>query len=313
MMKENKNKHSEEVLALYKSLRKTILLMLTTVFTLVVVTVAWFANNSSVNSLLSSISASDKVSFELASVGGVATLGDAALPGEYNDVELGNDYNISDSVKGKWTKGTQTIQWNMNDQSNLNNYAAQDNSESQNDGLSPGAHGKIQFYVIPTEIGKLSGKFNLEIVPLKEPTGSEKTEWIEINDETALRLLRGHLLFYYSHQDNETEITLVNYLNGEFTLDFGTVTTTNPILVTLNWFWPQTLDDAKNGVISNEVKNTDLGTLLSAAMTDKPELFFYHGENQVASETDDDFNNADKYIGDTIDAIILRLNADQAS
>ena len=311
-MRENKRKHSEEVLALYRSLRKTILLMLTTVFTLVVVTVAWFANNSSVNSLLSSISASDKVSFELASVGEEATLGDGTLPGEYNDVELGDDYTISGSVIGKWTKGTQTIHWNMNAQSNLNNYVAQDNSESQNDGLSPGAHGQIQFYVIPTEIGKLSGKFNLEIVPLKETTVLGQTKWIEIEDETALRLLRGHLLFYYSHQDNETEITLVNYLNGEFTLDFGTVTT-NPILVTLNWFWPQTLDDAKKGVISNEVKNTYLGTLLSAALTDKPESFFYRGENQVASETDDDFNNADKYIGDTIDAIILRLNADHAS
>lgn len=313
-MKENKNKHSEEVLALYKSLRKTILLMLTTVFTLVVVTVAWFANNSSVNSLLSSISASDKVSFELASVGKVATLGDGTLPQEYNDVELGNDYTISDSVTGKWTKGTQTIQWNMNAKSNLNNYAAQDNSESQNDGLSPGAHGQIQFYVIPTEIGKLSGKFNLEIVPLKETTGSEQTEWIEINDETALRLLRGHLLFYYSNQGNETEqITLVDYLNGEFTLDFGTVSTTDPILVTLNWFWPQTLNDAKNGVISSKETNENLGEVLSDAMTKNPTSFFYRGENQDASETDDDFNNADKYIGDTIDAIILRLNADQAS
>lgn len=310
-MRENKRKHSEEVLALYRSLRKTILLMLTTVFTLVVVTVAWFANNSSVNSLLSSISASDKVSFELASVGDVASLG-GTLPGEYEGVERGNDYNISGSVTGKWTKGTQTIQWNMNDQSNLNNYVTQDNSESQNDGLSPGAHGQIQFYVIPTESGKLSGKFNLEIVPLKEPTGSEQTEWIEINDETALRLLRGHLLFYY--QDNETkQISLVNYLNGEFTLDFGTVSTTNPILVTLNWFWPQTLDDAKYGVISSKETNENLGKMLSAAMTDNPASFFYRGENQVVLETDDDFNNADKYIGDTIDAIILRLNADQAS
>lgn len=312
-MKENKNKHSEEVLALYKSLRKTILLMLTTVFTLVVVTVAWFANNSSVNSLLSSISASDKVSFELASVGDVASLG-GTLPGEYEGVERGNDYNISGSVTGKWTKGTQTIQWNMNNQSNLNNYVTQDNSEIQNDGLSPGAHGQIQFYVIPTESGTLSGKFNLEIVPLKETTVLEQTEWKKIEDENALRLLRGHLLFYYSYQDNGTDKTaLVNYLNGEFTLDFGTVSTTDPILVTLNWFWPQTLDDAKNGAISNEVKNTDLGTLLLAAMTDDPASFFYRGENQVASETDDDFNNADKYIGDTIDAIILRLNADQAS
>lgn len=311
-MRENKRKHSEEVLALYKSLRKTILLMLTTVFTLVVVTVAWFANNSSVNSLLSSISASDKVSFELASVGDEAKLGGGTLPGEYKDVGLGNDYNFSDSVTGKWTKGTQTIQWNMNAQSNLNNYVAQDNSESQNDGLSPGAHGQIQFYVIPTESGKLSGKFNLEIVPLKKPTGSEQTEWIEINDETALRLLRGHLLFYY--QDNETkQISLVNYLNGEFTLDFGTVSTTNPILVTLNWFWPQTLDDAKYGVISSKETNDNLGKMLSAALKNDPTSFFYRGENQVASETDDDFNNADKYIGDTIDAIILRLNADQAS
>lgn len=313
-MRENKSKHSEEVLALYKSLRKTILLMLTTVFTLVVVTVAWFANNSSVNSLLSSISASDKVSFELASVGAVATLGDGTLPREYNGVGLGNDYTISDSVTGKWTKGTQTIQWNMNAQSNLNNYATQDNNESQNDGLSPGAHGQIQFYVIPTEIGKLSGKFNLEIVPLKELTGSEQTKWIEINDETALRLLRGHLLFYYSNHGNETkQITLVNYLNGEFTLDFGPVSTTNPILVTLNWFWPQTLNDAKNGVISSKETNENLGKMLSAAMTDNPASFFYRGKNQVVLETDDDFNNADKYIGDTIDAIILRLNADQAS
>ena len=313
-MRENKRKYSEEVLALYKSLRKTILSMLTTVFTLVVVTVAWFANNSSVNSLLSSISASDKVSFELASVGAVATLGDGTLPGEYNGVGLGNDYTISDSVTGKWTKGTQTIQWNMNAQSNLNNYATKDNNESQNDGLSPGAHGQIQFYVIPTEIGKLSGKFNLEIVPLKELTGSEQTEWIEINDETALRLLRGHLLFYYSNHGNETkQITLVNYLNGEFTLDFGPVSTTNPILVTLNWFWPQTLNDAKNGVISSKETNENLGKMLSAAMTDNPASFFYRGEHQVVLETDDDFNNADKYIGDTIDAIILRLNADQAS
>lgn len=275
---------------------------------------AWFVSSKVVTAILGPVSMGD-MTFELASVGEVSAF-DADTPANYT-VPEGEEYDTP-SGKKWWTFGNQTIQWRMTGEANLEN-------DTDEKGLRPGSDGHLSFYVIPKGDGPLTVKFDLEIVPLKENPESSGS-WQEVSDTSdAAKLLRGHLLFAYPQYENGAPVmnddkpvmTLANYSDGSFAIDFGNVTANTPIEVTLNWFWPNTLADALN---------SGYGETIAGWMKDSGDYFFYNDSKPVtippdtAKETilvDSDlnnyFNNADLYIGDEIDAVILRLNAQKAS
>lgn len=299
-------KNKQEIDEIKKQLVHSSVLVFCSLFALIFASVAWFASNNSVDSAVSKVSANGNL-FELASADGTIAYLGGTLPDEYQNVENGDSYTILDNIQGIWTGGKQTIQWNMSDSSNLNN------TEQKSEGLGPGASGQLQFYVIAKEDGPLNLRFELEIIPLQEPeTKDANTVFnkIQNNDiyETSLRLLRGHLLFSYICNDGNQN-ALVDYKDGSFMLKFENMDVDNPVLVTINWFWPQTLSDV--------VEHTQYGTYISNEMAIHEESFFYNSGEIIDIETvskedeiqNDYFNNADKYIGDNIYAIILRLNA----
>ena len=272
---------------------------------------AWFVSSKSVTAIVGPVSMGD-MTFDLASAGDLSAFD---TPDAYA-VPTGDVYQ--GIAGGWWTFGNQTIQWRMTGTGNLGNWA---NETTEPEGIRPGTSGKLSFYVIPHGNGPLQVQFDLSIVPLKaESKDDPNSRLVELLDKpAALKLLRGHLLFAYPQKyENGTlaadpGMTLANYADGSFTIDFGTVTENTPILVTLEWHWYNTLSDALNSAY---------GESIFASMKASPNAFFYNGGSDVTISEDGTkdtilidsalnnyFNDADYYIGQHIDAMILKLNA----
>lgn len=273
---------------------------------------AWFVSSKSVTAIVGPVSMGD-MTFDLASAGDLSAFD---TPVDYT-VPTGDEYQgITD---GWWTFGNQTIQWRMTDKANLGNY--RDNETTEPEGIRPGTSGKLSFYVIPHGNGPLQVQFNLSIVPLKaEKKDDPNSSLSEIQGESAaVNLLRGHLLFAYPQKykngtlADDPGMTLANYADGSFTIDFGTVRENTPIPVTLEWHWYNTLSDALKSAY---------GESIFASMKASPNAFFYNGGSDVTisegatkdtiradSALNNCFNDADYHIGQEIDAMILRLNA----
>ena len=270
---------------------------------------AWFVSSKSVTAIVGPVSMGD-MTFDLASAGDLSAFD---TPVDYT-VPTGNKYQGTGLTGGWWTFGNQTIQWRMTDTANLGNYRGA-NETTEPEGIRPGTSGKLSFYVIPHGNGPLQVQFNLSIVPLKaENKDNPNSPLVELSGEpVALELLRGHLLFAYPEKDSSgnTVMKLANYVDGSFTIDFGTVTKDTPIPVTLEWHWYNTLSDALSSAY---------GDAIFTSMEASPNAFFYNGGSDVTISEDEDtilidsalnnyFNDADYYIGQHIDAMILKLNA----
>ena len=264
-------------------------------------------------------------SFELATAGDVSYFTDYATEPTEETIEI-------DSQRMWWTFLNQTIQWRVTSSDNLGNFAV--SSAGLNitaDGLRPGLTGSMLFYVIPRESGSLRISFKLAIVPLELVRADQAEDgpqisvggdmMREITDSSkldAMRLLRGHLLFAYPKYENGVPVEmdgtqvmeLANYQDGSFVIDFGNVTAVDkPIAVRLEWLWPYVMSE----VLDSEFPYRD--TVIEWMKTN-PEYFFM---NDNLPESIDDittnptwkesFDKADRRIGDVIDAIILRLDA----
>lgn len=304
----------EIILEAKKQILHSAVLALAALIVIGVACYAWFVSSKSVTAIVGPVSMGD-MTFDLASAGDLSAFD---TPDAYT-VPTGNEYQGTGLTDGWWTFGNQTIQWRMTGTANLGNYRANETTEPE--GIRPGTSGKLSFYVIPHGNGPLQVQFNLSIVPLKaENKDNPNSSLVELSGEpVALELLRGHLLFAYPKKyENGTlaadpGMTLANYADGSFTIDFGTVTKDTPIPVTLEWHWYNTLSDALSSAY---------GDAIFTSMKASPNAFFYNRGSDVtisdsatketiraASDLNNYFNDADYYIGQHIDAMILKLNA----
>lgn len=303
----------EIILEAKKQILHSAVLALAALIVIGVACYAWFVSSKSVTAIVGPVSMGD-MTFDLASAGDLSAFD---TPDNYT-VPTGDVYQGTGLTGGWWTFGNQTIQWRMTDTANLGNYRGA-NETTEPEGIRPGTSGKLSFYVIPHGNGPLQVQFNLSIVPLKaENKDNPNSPLVELSGEpVALKLLRGHLLFAYPQKyENGTlaadsGMTLANYADGSFTIDFGTVTENTPIPVTLEWHWYNTLSDALSSAY---------GDAILTSMKASPNAFFYNGGSDVTISEDEDtilidsalnnyFNDADYYIGQHIDAMILKLNA----
>ncbi|MDY4754087.1 MAG: hypothetical protein SO355_01915 [Candidatus Faecousia sp.] len=267
---------------------------------------AWFVSSGTVTGTVGSVRI-DGSSFELASEGGDGNwdkkLDGCAKPGEEQTIG-----GLNLVVTGKESH----IFWKISDTSHLENI-------SKNSGISPGSFGNLEFYVIPKRDGELRLKCKVELTPLYYEEAKITTEDVE----TIEKLLKGHFQFSCSCPDAASyeEPILFNYISGDFPiLTFQNATKDQPILVTLNWKWPEFLRD----VINNEKD----GSTVKGWMSDKPNHFFYNGKDengktiQISKPDDENFtsqfgqynnyyNNADEYIGDNVQSLVLRLTAEE--
>lgn len=287
---------------------------------------AWFVSSRSVTA--EGIRATIKgTSFELATAGDVSYFTDYTAEPTEETIEI-------DSQRMWWTFLNQTIQWRVTSSDNLGNFSGSNAGLNITaDGLRPGLTGSMLFYVIPRESGPLRISFNLAIVPLELVREAQTEESPQINvggdrmreitDSSKLdakRLLRGHLLFAYPKYENGVPVEvdgtqvmeLANYQDGSFVIDFGNINITTvdkPIAVQLKWMWPYMMGE----VLDSEFpyRETVIGW-----MKTNPKYFFMN--DNLPESTDDittnpiwkeSFDKADRRIGDVIDAIILRLDA----
>lgn len=305
----------EIILEAKKQILHSAVLALAALIVIGVACYAWFVSSKSVTAIVGPVSMGD-MTFDLASAGDLSAFD---TPVDYT-VPTGDVYQGTGLTgRGWWTFGNQTIQWRMTDGANLGNF--QSSEQNLAEGIRPGTSGKLSFYVIPHGNGPLQVQFDLSIVPLKaESKDDPNSRLVELLDKpAALKLLRGHLLFAYPQKyENGTPaadsvMTLANYADGSFTIDFGTVTENTPIPVTLEWHWYNTLSDALNSAYGDSIFNS---------MKASPNAFFYNRGSDVtildsatketiraASDLNTYFNDADFLIGEEIDAMILKLNA----
>lgn len=269
---------------------------------------AWFVSSGTVTGTVGSVRI-DGSSFELASVGGDGNwnekLDGYAKPGEEQTID-----DLSLVTTGK----ENDIIWKISPKSNL------ENSEGKT-GISPGSEGQMQFYIIPKRNGALKLKINVILAPL-DKDGKQITM---DNDETLNWLLRGHFLFSYECKEaqgysNDNTPTLIEYDTGEFNLTFTGVEEDKPILVALDWKWPEFLRDVIN--------NKKDGPAIKGWMYQYPNRFFFNGKDGngddiTISKPDFDnfsqqfrqynnyYNDADEYIGTHVQSLVLRLTAEE--
>lgn len=267
---------------------------------------AWFVSSGTVTGTVGSVRI-DGSSFELASKGDDGNwdkeLDGYAKPGEEQAIG-----GLNLVVTGK----ENDIIWKISPKSNL------ENSEGKT-GISPGSEGQMQFYIIPKRDGELRLKCKVELTPLYY----EEAEITPEDVKTIEKLLKGHFQFSCSCPDASSyeEPILFDYESGDFPiLTFQNAAKDQPILVTLGWKWPEFLRD----VINNEKD----GSTVKRWMSDKPNHFFYNGKDengktiQISKPDDENFtsqfgqynnyyNNADQYIGDNVQSLVLRLTAEE--
>ncbi len=270
---------------------------------------AWFVSSGTVTGTVGSVRI-DGSSFELASVGGVGVY-DNLMPTDCT--EPGEDWNLDENTTGKITGEKSDILWRISPDSNL------ENGKDQT-GISPGSEGKMQFYIFPKRNGALKLKINVILAPL----GKDGKQITMKEDETLNWLLRGHFLFAYeckksSGYSSDNTPTLIEYDTGEFKLEFTDVKENEPILVTLYWTWPLLL---KNIIQNDLFDNAEVGPAVQRWMETTPDHFFYDKGKPISEPDFDNFtqqfrqynnyyNNADEYIGTTVQSLVLRLTAEE--
>ena len=139
-----------------KSLKKHLFLFLKNnillagaVFAFIILTAAWFVNNSRVQAGSATVSAAADRKFELAAVGttGVYDGNGGVLKSILGDiVQDGDDWSSTDStIDGKVTSNDKSdIVWVMSSEQNLKN-------NTENGTIEPGSSGKLEFYVLPKD------------------------------------------------------------------------------------------------------------------------------------------------------------------
>ena len=264
---------------------------------------AWFVSSGTVTGTVGSVRI-DGSSFELASVGPNVGKWDEKILAD--NAKYGTSQDFGDR-KLVVTGEENDILWQISDDSHLEN-------GTDKTGISPGSSGKLEFYVIPKRDGELRLKCKVELTPLYH-----KEKEITAEDvETIEKLLKGHFQFSCSCPDaaSYADPILFDYVSGDFPiLTFQNAAKDQPILVTLGWKWPEFLRD----VINNEKD----GSTVKEWMANKPDHFFYNGNETINSPVFDEnftsqfreynnyYNNADEYIGDKVSSLVLRLTAEE--
>ena len=254
---------------------------------------AWFANNKSVSGTIGSIQMLGSL-YELASEGSSPNKYTLA---SYNPPE--GDTPLSDSPNLKATGSNQSIRWQLNENSHVQNISGSTR-------LQPGTSGTLEFFVLPYVTGTLSLNFQLELLPLDDSRNA-------ITGKPA-ELLKGHLLFYLENEKQEKFWT--SWDSSSFTLQFEAANEAaieQPQKVTLHWMWASDLSGLRD--LDSEIPRN--GQL----------LFYSEDQSRIPSETEikkrldaNDladlnklYNLADRYIGANLSWLEVKLTAQPAS
>ena len=334
------NKNYDEKRENEKSFKKHLFLFLKNnillagaVFAFILLTAAWFVNNSRVQAGGATVSAAADRKFELAAVGTTGKYDDILKSILGNIVQDGDDWSFTEGSETK--KGTKTsngkgdIVWVMSSNQNLKN-------NTENGTIEPGSSGKLEFYVLPKDTSaKHDFTFTLTVKGYKESDG----KYIQMsNSDKFYKLLSGHIQFFSSYDGEKYSNPLTATASaGGITITGLKRSTENETQekVTIYWIWPYYVGDMilpdGNGKLSNDEKKTlftyDLRNAIAGEMTSEEYGKYFEnpiddalkGEiaKMVKGNIDETaynviytaYNNADKYIGENGEYILVQLSA----
>ncbi len=338
-----------------KSLKKHLFLFLKNnillagaVFAFILMTAAWFVNNSRVQAGGATVSATADRKFELAAVGTTgkydgengalkSILGDNVQDGaEWSSTGNGNNIygRITSNDKGD-------IVWVMSggqNGQNLNN-----NTDNSTGTIEPGNSGKLEFYVLPKDTSaKHNFTFTLTVKGYYANNGGYSpmsSKGNDFNTEKFYKLLSGHIQFFSSCDKDgkhSGRLTATTTAEGITITGLERSTTENETQkkVTIYWVWPYYVGDMilpdGNGKLSNDEKKAlftdDLRSAIAGEMAGDYGKYF---ENPIDDTSKDKiaemvkgnideaaynviytaYNNADKYIGENGEYILVQLSA----
>ena len=325
-----------------KSLKKHLFLFLKNnillagaVFAFILLTAAWFANNSRVQAGGTTVSATADRKFELAAVGTTGKYDNVLKSILGNVVQDGDSWSFTEDNKNK--TGTKTsngkgdIVWVMSSEQNLKN-------NTENGTIEPGSSGKLEFYILPKDTSaKHDFTFTLTVKGYKESDG----KYIQMsNSDKFYKLLSGHIQFFSSRDaDGKYGGRLEDTATAEGITITGlkrsTIKNETQKKVTIYWVWPYYVGDMilpdGNGKLSNDEKKTlftdDLRSAIAGEMTgEKYGKYFENpiddtSKGEIAEMVNGNidekvynviytaYNNADKYIGENGEYILVQLSA----
>lgn len=302
MINKDKSKitsHSEEVIALYKSLTRTVILMMVTAFTLVFVAVAWFVANSRVNSGTSQIT----TVFE-----------PIKLAVSSKDVRQKSEVDILSLPKDQEVNTYHDKNGNFFYYTNAGTIALR--LDKSNYEVSPGAKGKVTFYVIPNGA---TSSVTLHI-GLGAYGEDENHAVNPINNEVINSLINGHILLFddysdvngYSNWLFETTNNSKSIYHNSITVDLSNSSAGDIVPVDFYWIWPTRYEN-----MANDFKGTGISTFLenqTTGMTDISNNYRYSyvyltDKLDLSSDSDRSkaYDLADEYIGGNAQYLYLTI------
>lgn len=253
--------HMDTLRKEWKMFGKTGIFVVAAVIAVIIISIAWFANNRSVTGSGMAIQSAGS-EFELAAKG---TPSDANA-GRWDKTVLGDEYDLgnSDTIEGFSSTGgsKNSISWVITGESNLNN-------ENQNGaGINPGSSGTLTFYIIAHKAGTLTVPLEMTLTGLKENKTVDNKKTYEPVEPDVQNLLEGHLLLFagyntdtksYSNwiskdaddgwsiplkkdESDESSYGTLSYTNGGLTWS-AEVEKDKAYPVTIHWIWPEILGE----------------------------------------------------------------------
>lgn len=188
-------------------------------FILIAVSLAWFTIDKALDLDSFGMKSVDSP-FELKTVGSANVLKAEILDSnDYSKVSDGS--NITSDENNK-------IYWLLDEESGMTN------------GINPGSHGKLTFYVIPKQSGEMEIQFKLSITGYAENKNGDSVSYEKVIDENVTNFLNGHIMFFEKYDENNH--TYSDFLSDEtFTRTFKDCKEDVPQEVNVYWVWPNTL------------------------------------------------------------------------
>ena len=242
-----------EVKAEWKVFLRTGIIMFAALVAIIIACIAWFVSNNKVTISGTKVQSAGS-EFELAAAAKPDSESSAGVYDKRLDVPEGTETSIGDK-KFLATDGSHTsITWAITGDSNMNN-------NNPEDGIEPGASGKMTFYIISQKDGPLSVTLDLTLTGYTGEKTATTSSNLKEADTKAQQLLKGHVLLFAGYDSAANSYkgwisedagpwsmtlysggdVLSRAKNGKLTWSVQDAKKDKAYPVTIYWVWPEML------------------------------------------------------------------------
>lgn len=242
-----------EVKAEWKVFLRTGIIMFAALVAIIIACIAWFVSNNKVTISGTKVQSAGS-EFELAAAAKTDSGSSAGVYDNLLDVPTGTEISI-ENQNFLATDGSHTsITWAITDDSNMNN-------NNPEDGIEPGASGKMTFYIISHKEGPLSVTLDLTLTGYTGEETAATSSNLQKADTKAQQLLEGHVLLFAGYDSDARSYkgwisedagpwsmtldsgggVLSRTENGKLTWSVQNAKKDTAYPVTLYWVWPEML------------------------------------------------------------------------